>query len=81
MNLIPPTRRPACVGSVGSSDSRCASGVSTNASADMWANVLMGSDSSLLPFHAKEMFVQLHRVFSEIMDHFQYIQIQLDSEA
>ena len=35
----------------------------------------------LLPFHAKEMFVQLHKGFSEIIDHFRYIQIQLDSES
>ena len=66
---------------VSANASQCASGVSTNASADMWDNVPMGSDSSLSLFHAKEMFVQLHKGFSEIIDHFRYIQIELDSEA
>ena len=72
MNLIPPTRPPTRVGSVGSVPV---------ASADIWANVPLGLDSSLLPFHAKEIFDQLSKGFSEIIDHFQYIQIQLDSEA
>ena len=80
MNLIPPTRRPTRVGSVGRRVAVCQWCVD-QPSADMWANVPMGSDSSLLPFHAKEMFVQLHKGFSEIIVHFRYIQIQLDSEA
>ena len=31
------------------------------------ANVSVGSDSSFLPFHAKEIFVQLNKGFSEII--------------
>ena len=43
--------------------------MSTIASADMTllANVSVGSDSSFLPFHAKEIFVQLNKGFSEII--------------
>ena len=31
------------------------------------ANVLVGSDLSFLPFHAKETFVQLNKGFSEMI--------------
>ena len=33
----------------------------------MLANVSVGSDSSFLPFHAKEIFVQLNKGFFEII--------------
>jgi len=46
---------------------QCAGGVSTIALADLLANVSVGSDLSFLLFHAKEIFVQLNKGFSEII--------------
>ena len=46
---------------------QCAGGVSTIASADMLANVSVGSDLSFLLFHAKEIFVHLNKGFFEII--------------
>jgi len=45
---------------------QCAGGVLTIASADLLANVSVGSDLSFLLFHAKEIFVQINKGFSEI---------------
>ena len=67
-NLIQLTRWPTRIGSINRHiGTHSAGDVSSIASADMLANMLVGSDSSFLPFHAKEIFVQLNKGFSEII--------------